>query len=145
MVDSKRESFLILLMNYVRIPYLWGGKNELKGLDCSGLVNSVMKKINHAPPEIINAHAMFDYYSSDGTRVLTRSADLGDLVFFGNKAHIHHVAIALNNFLMLEAAHGDETVTSIEIARQKGAQVMVNPIARFKDLYAVVRPAERPW
>lgn len=143
--NPQRESFLILLMYYMRIPYLWGGKDKAIGLDCSGLVNCVMKEIDMAPPSVLSAQGMFDFYSQKGMRVLSRSADVGDLVFFGDKIHIHHVGIALNSFLMLEAAHGDETVTSVEIAKQRGAYVTANPISRFKDLYAVVRPADRPW
>lgn len=141
----QRESFLILLMPYIKIPYLWGGKDKSIGLDCSGLVHNVMRELNLAPPQIMTANDQFGYYSGKGIRVLQRSIDLGDLLYFGDKDHIHHTAIALNNFLMIEAAHGDSTITSIEIAKQKGAQVMVNPISRFKDYYAAIRPSGRPW
>lgn len=132
-------------MDYIKIPYIYGGNDPATGLDCSGLVMNVMRKIGLAPLKDTSSQGLFQHYSNTGVRVLTRSIDLGDLLFFGNKDHIHHVALGLNSFLMLEAGHGDSSVTSVDIAQKRGAYVMVSPISKFKDLYAVLRPSGLPW
>lgn len=132
-----REDFLIQLMNYIRIPYRWGGKDPATGLDCSGLVYNILKyagyNVNYS------AEDMYDYFKDRCTLVLPGSCDLGDLIFYGNKSRLHHVAMALNDQLMIEAARGGPTITSPEMAQKANAYVTVSPIARLPDLYAIIR------
>jgi len=140
-----REQFLINLMKYIKTPYLWNGKNPILGLDCSGLVWNILKDLNIGTLFALNSQQLMEHYSPTSHVVLPDQSDLGDLVFFGNSTHIHHVGFCLNKTLMIEAAHGDETVTSVEIANTKGAFVTVSPIHKFKDIFVILRPLNLPW
>lgn len=140
-----REAFIIHLFKYKDIPYLYGGKDPNIGLDCSGLVWNILADLRLAPAHILNAQGLYDYYKPLSAEVMTNCEDLGDLIFFGHEKKIHHVGFVLNSSLMLEAAHGDASVTSIEIAKKRGAKVQVSPLSKFRDRYAVLRPNALPW
>ena len=145
-MNEPKIDFLIYLMHFIGIPYLWGGKKPDTGLDCSGFTQVALDFFGIDPQGEQNAQSLHALFTEpDNGSVVTGQPELGDLCFFGTDTHIHHVGVALNEHEMLEAAHGDETVTSVAIAQSKNARVMVNPIKRMKDLYAIVRPKGYPW
>lgn len=135
--------WLIHIMKAVGVPYIWGGKDPSKGLDCSGFTQYALKFLGLNPPGECNAQSLYSIFSKTGDSVLTPS--FGDLLFFGKDQRIHHVAIALNEDEMVEAAHGNETITDRLKAYEKGAKVMVTNIGRMRDLYAIIRPRGYPW
>lgn len=126
-------------MGYMRIPYIYGGQDPKVGLDCSGFVWNVLQDLKINPKEDLSAQGLYQYYLPNSLVVNPGQCDLGDLLFFGSTSGIHHVAIALNNKFMIEAAHGDSTITSIELAQKKGAYVNTSPISRMKDIYICLR------
>lgn len=143
---SYQINYLIYLMKVVGVPYIWGGKDPTKGLDCSGLVSHALKFFNLKPDGQLNAYELYQYFKrpeiNKGLSIPVPK--LGDLLFFGSSTRIHHVAIAMDDTQMLEAAHGDETIKSKLLADIRGAKVMVTDINRFHDLYDTVRP-KYPW
>lgn len=140
---NAQAEWLIYIMKVVGIPYLWGGKDASKGLDCSGFTQYCLDFMGINPAGEHNAQSLYNIFSKEGHPVPVPG--FGDLLFFGTAGHIHHVAIALNEEDMVEAAHGNETITSAQIAFQKGARVMVTKSARMKDLFAIIRPEGYPW
>jgi cell wall-associated NlpC family hydrolase len=141
-LDIETEA-LIYIIQYVGLPYIWGGKDPKIGLDCSGLTQLWLDFWGINPQGEHNAQSLYEIFSEQGVQVSVPW--FGDLLFFGTAGNIHHVAIALTDSQMLEAAHGDHTVVSPQIAFQKGARVMENPIAHMKDLFAIIRPNGYPW
>ena len=64
---SGRERFLIdILSKYLKVPYIWGGADPEKGLDCSGLVQLILEKLNLDPPGDQTAHTLYNYFSTRG-------------------------------------------------------------------------------
>jgi cell wall-associated NlpC family hydrolase len=110
-----------LARGYTGVPYLWGGTNPSKGLDCSGLVQLVYGKLGVKLPRV----------AADQARAGTKVASLaqakpGDLVFFGSPAH--HVGIYVGNGKMIDAP-------------RRGSTVGVHNIAGYGTVSAIRRPS----
>ena len=81
---------------YLGIPYVWGGTDPAKGLDCSGLVQRVFGDLGISMPRVSYEQAR------QGKAVSSlAAAKPGDLLAFGSP--VHHVAIYLGGNMMLEA------------------------------------------
>ncbi|MDT0275649.1 transglycosylase SLT domain-containing protein [Blastococcus goldschmidtiae] len=89
-------------------PYLWGGTDPSKGLDCSGLVQVVFGKLGIDLPRTSSQQA------TSGTAVASLGeARPGDLVFFDNsssRAGIDHVGIYIGAGKMIAAPQAGEVV-----------------------------------
>ena len=80
---------------YLGMPYEWGGSDFPKGIDCSGLVINVYKKVLYGtgcrlPFPDATAFGMYQYYT-----IPVADPDKGDLIFMGDEGstEITHVAI----------------------------------------------------
>jgi hypothetical protein len=81
---------------YLGVPYVWGGTDPTKGLDCSGLVQLVYKKLGIDLPRVSYEQA------KAGTAVPSLDqAKPGDILAFGSP--VHHVAIYIGDNKMIEA------------------------------------------
>jgi soluble lytic murein transglycosylase-like protein len=93
---------------YLGIPYLWGGTDPSKGLDCSGLVQLVYGNLGIDLPRTSSQQA------TSGRAVASLAqARPGDLVFFDNsssRAGIDHVGIYIGNGQMIAAPQPGESV-----------------------------------
>jgi cell wall-associated NlpC family hydrolase len=93
---------------YLGVPYLWGGTDPAKGLDCSGLTQRVFADVGIHLPRTAAQQA------TTGTPV-TSLADArpGDLVFFdhsSSRAGIDHVGVYIGNGQMIAAPTEGERV-----------------------------------
>ncbi|WGL51957.1 transglycosylase SLT domain-containing protein [Nocardioides sp. BP30] len=94
---------------YLGVPYLWGGTDPSKGLDCSGLVQQVYGDLGIDLPRVSRDQA------GVGTSVGSLAdAQPGDLLFFGSP--IYHVAIYEGDGMMIEAPHTGQSVKEIKVA-----------------------------
>ena len=86
---------------YLGIPYVWGGTNPAKGLDCSGLVQLVYKDMGISLPRTAAQQA------TQGDKVASLAqAKPGDLVAFGTP--VDHIGIyAGNNKMIVAPKRGD--------------------------------------
>lgn len=94
--------------NYLGVPYLWGGTDPTKGLDCSGFTQRVYADLGITIPRTSSQQA------TAGTAVASLAdARPGDLVFFDNssaRAGIDHVGIYLGNGKMIAAPQEGDVV-----------------------------------
>lgn len=116
-------------------PYIWGS------WDCS-----------HFCVELLKSHGMLgfnDYLTAQGLfnryQAAPRALERGSLMFFGaSPASIEHVALATNQWSMLECGGGDHTTLTIQDALLKDARVRRRGTRSRLDLYCSVLP-KYPW
>lgn len=104
-------------MQYLGVPYQWGGASPKTGFDCSGLVMYVYAQLGVALPHFAAAQ----YYSPDTVWVAPNRLQPGDLVFFtgadGTRKEPGHVGIYVGGGYLIDAPH---TGAFVEIDRLDG-------------------------
>lgn len=93
-------------LQFIGTPYVWGGSNLQKGVDCSGFTQEVYKAFG---VEISRVSYM---QAEDGMTVSKQQLRTGDLVFFDtqgkNNGNISHVGIYMddNQFIHSDGTNG---------------------------------------
>lgn len=89
------KGVLNIAKKYAGVPYLWGGTNPSRGLDCSGYTQLVFRQVGISLPRV--SRDQFRWASANGRAVNgVSNARPGDLVFYssnGTPGGIHHVGI----------------------------------------------------
>ncbi len=82
---------------YLGVPYVWGGTDPKRGLDCSGMIQLVYKNLGYDIPRVSYQQA------TAGTAVKggLAAAQPGDILAFGSP--VHHVGIYVGDGKMIEA------------------------------------------
>ena len=98
---------------YLGVPYLWGGTDPAKGLDCSGFVQRVFADLGVRLPRVSVDQ------SKAGTAVPSLAeARPGDLVFWhGDGSRPNHIGIYAGNNRMLVAPRTGDVVRYQELSR----------------------------
>jgi peptidoglycan DL-endopeptidase CwlO len=93
---------------YLGIPYLWGGTDPKKGLDCSGLVQLVYKNLGIDLPRV-------SYQQAEAGRPVDGMANAkpGDILAFNSP--VSHVGIYIGNGKMIEAPRTGLDVRVIDV------------------------------
>ena len=81
--DATRGAKVVAIaMQYLGVPYVWGGASPTQGFDCSGLTMYVYAQIGVSLPHYAAAQYQL------GVPVSKSQLELGDLVFFRNLGHM---------------------------------------------------------
>jgi cell wall-associated NlpC family hydrolase len=94
-------SVVSIALQYLGIPYVWGGSSPATGFDCSGFVAYVYAQVGVSLPH----HAASQY--SYGTPVPFDQLAPGDLVFFDG---LGHVGIYIGGGQFVHAPHTGDVV-----------------------------------
>ncbi len=97
-----------IAMQYLGIPYLWGGASPSTGFDCSGFVMYVYAQVGVSLPH--NAAMQYSY----GSPVSRSELQPGDLVFFNGLGH-NGIYIGGNQFI-----HSPHTGDVVKISSLSG-------------------------
>jgi len=125
--------------SFIGVPYIYGGQNPAFGVDCSELVQEILRSIGLDPKGDQTAQMLYDYFQLNGH--VTDSPKPGALLFYGQSAEkITHIAFAISDNQLIEAGGGDSTTTSLEAASHKAAFVRIRPVTHRKDLIAILYP-----
>lgn len=98
---------------YLGLPYVWGGTNPEKGLDCSGLVQLVYKNLGYDLPRV-------SYQQAASGRPVASMAEAqpGDLIAWDNSSRnngVDHIAIYIGDGKMIEAPRTGLNVRIIDV------------------------------
>ncbi len=104
-VSDVRVSISEFAKQYIGNPYVWGGTSLTKGADCSGFVLSVFKNFGISLPHSSKAQA------NCGTNISISELKPGDLVFYGSKSSINHVAIYVGGGQVVHASNARVGIT----------------------------------
>jgi cell wall-associated NlpC family hydrolase len=88
--QADRETIITVARTFLGVPYLWGGKSP-RGFDCSGFTQTVFRTVGVTLPR--DAHKQAEFFQNE--KIDYTVAQPGDLLFFGTKDNITHVAIYL--------------------------------------------------
>lgn len=77
--------------HFMGVRYVWGGTTP-RGFDCSGFVQYVFKNAANK-----NLPRTAQQQSLAVQPISVRDAKAGDLLFWGSRGHVYHVAISLGN------------------------------------------------
>jgi len=86
-----REFIAGYAQNFVGIEYVHGGGSTAKGFDCSGFTSFALKEFG------ITVSASSSAQSEQGEEISLDAVLPGDLVFFGRRGRVTHVAMVVSN------------------------------------------------
>lgn len=108
--DASRQSRVVSIsLQYLGIPYVWGGSTPASGFDCSGFTAYVFRQVGVSLPHSSRAQAQL------GRAVPLNKLQPGDLVFRGSP--IHHVGIYIGGGKMIAAPQTGESVKISKIRK----------------------------
>lgn len=84
--NALRKSIALEANQFIGTRYRYGGMDR-KGFDCSGLVYAVFQEHSLSVPRSSSEQL------KAGRKVSTRTAQIGDLIFFRQAGKVNHVAI----------------------------------------------------
>lgn len=138
-MDKKQNTYL-LAMSFLNKPYLWGRKNPIYGMDCSGLVCELLQSLGMLKSnDEYNAQSLCALFMKTSDEV--DQPEFGSLIFFGKEIQsITHVGFGLNHLQMIEAGGGGAATVNAEIAEKSNAYVKIRPFNHRSDLVTILNP-----
>lgn len=140
------EEMILYARSFLGVPYKYGGRNRLEGLDCSQLVIDILSSQGMWPHKVdANAQGIFDYFATKANDAIpsdqTIAAQKGALAFFGKDSdNIVHIGYCINDNLMIEAGGGDSTTVDLKSAIERSAYVKIRPILYRRDYFCCLMP-----
>jgi hypothetical protein len=107
------EAVVAEAKKYLGLPYVWGGTDPNKGLDCSGLVQLVYKNLGIDLPRV-------SYQQAAAGRPVASMAQAqpGDLIAWDNSSRnngVDHIAIYIGGGKMIEAPRTGLNVRIVDV------------------------------
>jgi cell wall-associated NlpC family hydrolase len=103
-----------IALQYLGVPYVWGGSSPSTGFDCSGFTSYVFAQVGVSLPH--HAASQYNY----GTPVAYEQLAPGDLVFFSG---LGHVGIYIGGGQFVHAPHTGDVVRISSLGERTGSYV----------------------
>jgi cell wall-associated NlpC family hydrolase len=130
-VTAIEELYTWALEKYFAMPYQWGGEGPPShwGVDCSGLVQCILRRAKLDPPGDQSAAALYEHAVKNWVPDIKAR---GAVAFFGKETRITHVGWMVDKYCVLNASGGGAHINTLIQAQQQKANVKIQPIAWFK-------------
>lgn len=107
------EDVVVEARKYLGLPYVWGGTDPQKGMDCSGLVQVVYKNLGYDLPRV-------SYQQAAAGRPVASMAEAqpGDLLAWDNSSRnkgVDHIAIYIGGGKMIEAPRTGLNIRVVDV------------------------------
>lgn len=107
------EDVVVEARKYLGLPYVWGGTDPNKGMDCSGLVQVVYKSLGYDLPRV-------SYQQAAAGRPVASMAEAqpGDLLAWDNSSRnngVDHIAIYIGGGKMIEAPRTGLNIRIVDV------------------------------
>ena len=120
-----RAALVSTAQRYIGLPYIWGGTNLSKGVDCSGLVQSVYSQLGLKLPRTAQEQANWGTNGVNGTRTSVNNLQPGDLVAwnggYDRGRYIGHIAVYAGNGEIIESPDVGLTVRRRKLRANENA------------------------
>lgn len=139
-------------MSFYNVPYIYGGNGSNGGIDCSGLINEILKSVGLVTNEDRTAKGLYNLLTKVKEPKASYEPEVGDIVFYGRDVkRISHVAMVIeilkdadkDLIFIIEAGGGNSTTDTLEEAVARGAMVRIRPMLHRSDLVAIVSPFKK--
>ncbi|MDO5522276.1 MAG: C40 family peptidase [bacterium] len=97
--NQKRTALVNYAKKYRGARYVWGGTSLKRGVDCSGFVQAIYKKMGYKLPRTSREQ------SKKGKKVSVKKMQKGDLLFYGSGGRVSHVAMYIGNNKIIHASN----------------------------------------
>jgi len=122
---GQKELALKLAWRMYGVPYIWGGDDPIRGLDCSGMQVEILKSVGILPVHgDWTAHSLWLFLK--GREI--RNPIAGALAFWGDPQMKTHVEMCLDDRFSIGASSGGSGTTTVDAAIRSNAFVKVRPI-----------------
>jgi cell wall-associated NlpC family hydrolase len=111
LAPSQYGGVVSIALQYLGIPYVWGGSSPSQGFDCSGLVSYVYAQVGVSLPH--HAASIWNY----GSYVPRDQLEAGDLVFFHG---LSHMGIYIGGDQFVHAPHSGDVVKISALSSYSG-------------------------
>ena len=126
-----REYIVALARKLIGTPYIWAGQTPW-GFDCSGFVIWILQVFGVLPSGDWTADSLSKRF--ERMKPMEYTPRFGDLVCYGTKQRITHIAIYSGAGNQIAATGGGSDTTSLEVAKLRNAMVKEKPVNYRKDL-----------
>lgn len=135
---TKRQQAILEAVKCLYVPYIWGGDDPDKGLDCSGFIGHILRMVGLMPA---GSDDTAQGYINKYHRFAAATTREGCLVFYGKgPAKITHVMMAVTPTVCIGAVRGNKWVDTVLRAKSRNAKVDVRAIDYRKDIVLIVDP-----
>jgi len=132
LTDLEIDTMLDYATTLIGLPFICGGQDPKRGVDCSGFVQVCLAKVGMDPKGDQTAQTLHHYFLENKYPIIKKK---GSILFFGKHENkITHTALAIDTNLMIEAGGGGPECVNAMAARIKKAKVRIKPIDSRSDL-----------
>lgn len=130
---NKKELAVNYAMNFIGVDYKWGGETA-HGFDCSGFVQEILKSVGLDPKGDQTANALYEIFKEKSVKYPSKAV----LAFWPKTGIKTHIAMCIDDELIIEAGGGNSTTTNPVIAEKQRAFVRVRTLDNRGDDYALL-------
>ena len=133
-----RDKAILLAVDLLMLPYIWGAQDPKDGFDCSGFCNFIAWDAGILPKDRdLWTQKWYEHLKEKELLDIHR----GCFLFYGkDKDSIVHMMMALNDKACIGAVRGNRWMTTPQKAAQRHARIDVRPVNYRPDMVAICDP-----